>query len=455
MSRTERSVSPNAKALLPIALFLIIYLGNGIYFEYIAPTEGQMGFYVVSVVLAFSIALIAAFLQNRGQSFEEKIRICARGIGDDNIVIMLFIFIMAGAFSGIAKEAGGAVSTANLLLSVIPDRFAVPGLFVIACLISMAMGTSVGTITVLAPIACAVSESGKLPVALCVGVVVGGAMFGDNLSFISDTTIAATKTQGVEMKDKFRTNLRVALPAAAVSLAILLVYAFQSSGGQLGDFSFNIWQALPYFAVLIMSVLGINVFVVLMAGILFFALVGILTGSLTYVTALASMGKGIEGMFETMIVTVLVASIAALMKANGGFEAILTVIRKKAGTRRGGMFGIAFLTAFMDVATANNTVAIVIAAPIAKDISTEYGVEPKMTASLLDTCSCIMQGIIPYGAQLLVAANIAVISSVKLIPYLVYPFVLALFVVLAILLSQRKKSAAKAQHSSDSEGRTK
>ena len=265
MNQSENSTpasvpAPNPKALLPILLFLIVYLGNGIFFEYIKPAEGQMGFYVVSVVLAFSIALIAAFMQNKKLSFDEKIHICAQGIGDDNIVIMLFIFLMAGAFSGIASEAGGASSTANLLLNIIPGKFAVPGLFVIACLISMAMGTSVGTISVLAPIACAVSQNGGLSLPLCVGIVVGGAMFGDNLSFISDTTIAATKTQGVEMKDKFRTNIRVALPAALITLVILVIYAFMSGGVSIGTFEFNIWQALPYFIVLGMSILGVNVF---------------------------------------------------------------------------------------------------------------------------------------------------------------------------------------------------
>ncbi|MBQ8054105.1 MAG: Na+/H+ antiporter NhaC family protein [Lachnospiraceae bacterium] len=422
----------NPKALLPILLFLVVYLGNGIFFEYIRPTEGQMGFYVVSVVLAFSIALIAAFLQNKSLTFDEKIHICAQGIGDDNIVIMLFIFLMAGAFSGIASEAGGASSTANMLLNIIPGKFAVPGLFVIACLISMAMGTSVGTISVLAPIACAVANNGGLSLPLCVGIVVGGAMFGDNLSFISDTTIAATKTQGVEMKDKFRTNIRVALPAALITLIILVIYAFMSGGVSVGTFEFNILQAIPYFIVLGMSILGINVFLVLIVGILLFVVVGILTGSLAYSTALSSMGSGISGMFETMIVTILVASIAALMKENGGFEAILEFIRKKADSKRGGMYGIAFLTAFMDIATANNTVAIVIAAPIARDITKEYGVDPKQTASLLDTCSCITQGIIPYGAQLLVAANIAKLTSVSLIPFLIYPFVLTVFVVASI-----------------------
>ena len=399
MNQSQTSApQANPSALLPILLFLVVYLGNGIFFEYIRPEEGQMGFYVVSVVLAFSIALIAAFLQNKERTFDEKIHICAKGIGDDNI----------------------------------PGRFAVPGLFVIACLISMAMGTSVGTISVLAPIACAVSQNGGLSLPFCVGIVVGGAMFGDNLSFISDTTIAATKTQGVEMKDKFRTNIRVALPAAIITLVILIVYAFMSRGVSIGTFEFNIWQALPYFIVLAMSILGINVFLVLMAGILLFVLVGIFTGSLTYATALASMGSGIGGMFETMIVTILVASIAALMKENGGFEAILAFIRKKADSKRGGMYGIAFLTAFMDIATANNTVAIVISAPIARDITKEYGVDPRQTASLLDTCSCIAQGIIPYGAQLLVAANIAKLTSVSLIPFLIYPFVLLVFVVISI-----------------------
>ncbi len=435
----KTTVRSNPKALIPILVFLVLYLGNGIFFEYIKPQEGQMGFYVVSVVLAFSIALIVAFLQNRKRTFEEKIRSCAKGIGDDNITIMLFIFLAAGAFSGIASEAGGASSTANLLLSIIPGKFAVPGLFVIACLISMAMGTSVGTISVLAPIACAVAKNGELPIALCVGIVVGGAMFGDNLSFISDTTIAATKTQGVEMKDKFRTNIMVALPAAIITMIGLIVYAILNPGVSVGTFDFNIFQAIPYFIVLILSVCGVNVFIVLLIGIVLFIGVGIATGSLTYVTALSSMGTGMSGMFETMIVTILVASIAALMKENGGFESVLNLIRKTAKGKKGGMFGIAILTAFMDIATANNTVAIVIAAPLAKDISMEYGVEPKKTASLLDTCSCIMQGIIPYGAQLLVAAGIAQITSISLIPFLFYPFLLLIFVVLSIVFEKKRK----------------
>lgn len=433
----DKKIKANGWALIPIAIFLILYLGNGIFFEYICPVEGQMGFYVVSVVLAFSISLIFAFIQNRKLSFDEKIHLCATGIGDDNIVTMLFIFILAGAFSGIASAAGGATSTANMLLNIIPKGFEVPGLFFIACLISMAMGTSVGSITVLVPIAVAIATNG-LSLPLCVGSVVGGSMFGDNLSFISDTTIAATKTQGVAMKDKFRTNVKVSLPAAIITFVILVVYSFMNKGELIGDFDYNILQALPYFLVLIMSVIGINVFIVLTIGIITFILVGIVTGSLVYATALSSIGTGISGMFETMIVTILVASVTALIKNNGGFEAILQLIRKKAKKRKGAMFGISVLTAFMDLATANNTVAIVVAAPIAKEIGDEYGVEPKKVASLLDVSSCIMQGIIPYGAQLLVASSIAGIPSFNFIPYLIYPFVLCLFVIISIVFDRKK-----------------
>ena len=432
------SEKPSGRALLPIIIFLLLYLGNGIYFEYIHPIEGQMGFYIMSVVLAFCISLAVALVQNTSRSFEDKIHICARGIGDDNITIMLFIFLIAGAFGGIAKEAGGAASTAGLLLIILPGGLAIPGLFLIACLISMSMGTSVGTITVLVPIAAAVAKDGGFNLALCTGTVVGGAMFGDNLSFISDTTIAATNTQGVQMKDKFRANIKIALPAALITLAILVVYAMRGRAVSMGSYDYNIIQALPYFVVLVLAVIGINVFLVIGVGILLFLLAGAFTGSLTYVSALTSMGNGCSGMFETMIVTILVASIGALIRENGGFAAILGFIRGHFSGLRGGLVGISLLTCLMDVATANNTVAIVMAAPIARQITEEYGIDPKETASLLDTCSCIAQGIIPYGAQLLIAAGLAQISSVKIIPFLFYPFLLMVCVVLSIALHKEE-----------------
>lgn len=428
----------NGTALLPIVVFLVIYLGNGVYFEYVRPVDGEMGFYIMSVVVAFVIALIVALLQNRTVSFDEKIKICAKGIGDENITIMLFIFLVAGAFSGIAKEAGGAESTANLLLSILPAQFALPGLFLIACLISMAMGTSVGTITVLVPIAVNVATGSGLGIPMCVGTIVGGAMFGDNLSFVSDTTIAATKTQGVEMKDKFRMNFKIALPAALLTLAILTAFSLNTQIASIGNFEYNTWQVLPYFIVLGAAIAGLNVFGVLCMGIVLFLIVGLGTGSLTVAAAFSSMGTGTNGMFETMVVTILVASIGALIKANGGFLWLLHLIRKVFKGHTGGCFGIGILTLLMDIATANNTVAIVMAAPIAKEISEDYDINPKETASLLDTFSCVGQGMIPYGAQLLIAASISGITALNIIPFLFYPFLLFVSVSVSILVIKTK-----------------
>ncbi len=430
--------APNGKALIPILVFLVIYLGSGIFFEYISPEEGRMGFYVISVVVAFGLALIVAFLQNRSLSFDEKVHLCAQGIGDDNITIMLFIFLMAGAFSGLAKAAGGAQSTANLMLSLLPSQLAVPGLFIIACLISMSMGTSVGTISVLVPIAAEVVHGAGLSMPLVIGAVVGGSMFGDNLSVISDTTIAATRTQGVGMREKFRVNIKVALPAAIITFIILVVYASANTTQMSGEYPYNIWLALPYFLVLLLAVLGVNVFAVLGIGIILFFLIGGAAGSISFSSAFSAMGDGTSGMFETMIVTILVASISALMRAHGGFEALLNFIRKRANNKKGGMLGICALTGFMDIATANNTVAIVIAAPIAKEISEEYGIRPEKTASLLDTVSCIFQGIIPYGAQMLIAASLSGISSISIIPFLYYQFFLAIFVLISIFVGEKK-----------------
>ena len=436
----QNTNKPKARgiALLPILVFLVLYLGAGIWYEYIAPIEGKMGFYVMSVVVAFGVALIVAFLQNRKKQFIGNIQLCAKSIGDVNITIMLFIFLMAGAFSGIAKAAGGVESTAHLLLNLVPAAFAVPGLFIIACLISMSMGTSVGTITVLVPIAASVAESAGFSLPLIVGTVVGGAMFGDNLSFISDTTIAATRTQGTRMQDKFFANLKVALPAALVTLVVLVVGAFHSNVAELGAFDYSLLLAMPYFVVLVLAITGMNVFAVLGTGICLFLVLGIATGVTNFSEAFSAMGVGTNGMFETMIVTILAASISAIMRDGGGFEAILSFIRKNFKGIRGGRLGIGLLTVLMDIATANNTVAIVVAGPIAKTISEEYGIDPKDSASILDTFSCITQGIIPYGAQLLIASALAGITSLSIIPYLFYPFFLAASVSLWTLLSAKK-----------------
>lgn len=297
---SERNFSENKQlranfgALAPILVFLAIYLGNGIYFEYVNPVEGKMGFYITSVVVSFGIALIVAFLQNRRLSFDDKIRACARGIGDANIVIMLLIFLLAGAFSGIAGAAGGASSAAHMLLNVIPADYALPGMFVIACIISIAMGTSVGTISVLAPVALAVVQAGNLPAPLFAAAVIGGAMFGDNLSFISDTTIAATNTQGVAMKDKFMANIRIALPAALATVAALVLVSANMGSSPVGHHDFSFLLALPYFLVFAMALMGINVFLVLITGIALFWALGITSGSLNYASAFESMGAGVS-----------------------------------------------------------------------------------------------------------------------------------------------------------------
>ena len=416
----SKNVRPaaNASALLPILIFLVFYLGAGIWYEYISPVEGRMGFYVMSVVVAFGLALIVAFMQNSNRTFLENIHLCSQSIGNDNITIMLFIFLMAGAFGGIAKAAGGVQSTAHLLLNFVPGTFAIPGLFIIACLISMSMGTSCGTITVLVPIAASVAQDAGLSLPFAVGSVVGGAMFGDNLSFISDTTIAATRTQGTQMKDKFYANLKVAVPAAVLTLILLLGLSMSGSHVDLGTFDYSLLLALPYFIVLIMALRGMNVFFVLGTGILLFFVLGIAAGPMTIPDAFSAMGAGTGGMFETMIVTILAASISAIMRDGGGFEAILTFIRTYFKGQRGGSSGIGL--------------------PIAKTISEEYGIEPRESASLLDTCSCIAQGIIPYGAQLLIASALAGIASLAIIPYLFYPFFLAACVIVSIMLSAKK-----------------
>ncbi len=426
----------NAAALLPIIVFLTFYLGSGLYFEYIKPVDGGMGFYVMSPVVAFMFGLVVAFIQNKNLDFNQKITVCAKSIGDDNITTMLFIFLLAGAFGGIAESAGGAASAANLLLSIIPSHFAIVGLFVIACVISMAMGTSCGTISVVVPVAMNVAAGADLNLPLCIASVVGGAMFGDNLSFISDTTIAATKTQGCKMKDKFRENFPIALPAAIATIIILMIVSLKFGGTSVGSFDYNIWQALPYFGILVIALCGINVFVVLGTGIVAYFIVGLATGAANVADSFSAMGTGTSGMYETMIVTILVASMSGLIRENGGFESILQFIKRTFKGKRGGQAGVALLTSVMDVATANNTVAIVAAGPIAKDVSKEFDITPQRTASIMDIFSCVWQGIIPYGAQLLIASGLAGISSLSIIPFLFYQFLLFISAILFIIFKK-------------------
>ena len=433
-----------AWALLPIGVFLVLYLGLGILFEYVMGIE--MGFYSVPIVVIFLAALFVACLQNRSISFDEKIKIMGEGVGDKNIVTMLLIFLLAGIFVGVVGR-GSAESVANFLLSIFPPRLSVLVLFIVACFVSTAMGTSVGTITLITPIAVSVSLSTGFSLPLCVGTVMGGAMFGDNLSFISDTTIAACTGQGCAMRDKFRTNFAIVVPAALVTVAVILLLSFFGADiGELALGEYRLLEILPYLLVLLGGVLGINVFVVLLVGILSGSIIMLATGSLSFFELLVSTGTGASGMFETAMVAVLVAAICALIRRAGGFDVMLAAIKRIFRGKRGGQLGMGLLVGAMDIATANNTVAIVMANPIAKEMSEIYGISSRKTASLLDTFSCIFQGIIPYGAQMLVAiATVSgmgeAISAFQIIPMLFYPFALLLSSLVFIFFIPERKDA--------------
>ena len=430
----------NPIALLPIGVFLALYLGLGLTFEYVLKIP--MGFYNVPIVIAFLAAILVACLQNKSLSFDQKLEVMGRGVGDKNIITMLLIFLVAGAFVGVVGRSS-AQSVAYFMLSLIPARFSVAVLFVVACFVSLAMGTSVGTITLIAPIAVEVSQATGFAAPLCVGVVVGGAMFGDNLSFISDTTIAACNGQGCAMKDKFRGNFWVALPAALATLVIILLMTF-SSDPQAVTGEYHLIQILPYVLVLLGGIVGINVFVVLLIGIASGAAIMLLTGQTQITDLLASMGTGAAGMFETCMVAVLVAAMCELIRVHGGFDALLYGIRKLFRGSRGGQLGMGLLVGTMDIATANNTVAIVMANPIAKEMSQEYGISPKRSACLLDTFSCIFQGIIPYGAQMLVAISAATemgaqMSAFDIMGNLFYPYLLAVSCLVTIFFTKKDK----------------
>lgn len=434
----------NAFALIPIGVFVAFYLTLGIVFEYIMKIP--MGFYNVPVVVAFLVALFVAVLQTKGATMEEKFEIMGQGVGDKNIITMLIIFMLAGIFVGVVGRSS-AESVAYFMLSVTPPRFAVVVLFLISCFVSTAMGTSVGTITLITPIAVAVSAGSGFSLPLCVGTVVGGAMFGDNLSFISDTTIAACNGQGCNMKDKFRTNLAIVVPAAIVTLILITVLSMGAKIDEGISKSYDMIQIIPYVLVLISGIIGINVFLTLIIGILSGSIIMLLTGAIDFPGLLSGMGTGASGMFETSMVAILVAALCALIRHNGGFEALLSGIRKIFKGRKGGQLGIGLLVGLMDIATANNTVAIVMANPIASEMAKDYGINKKKVASILDTFSCIFQGFLPYGAQILVAVSTVTtlgytISAFDIIKNLFYPLMLLFSSLLFIFVIPEKKEQA-------------
>ena len=432
----------NVRALLPIGVFLAIYLGLGLIFEY--GMKIPMGFYNIPIVVAFLIALLVACIQNPKLKFDDKLDIMARSVGDKNIITMILIFMEAGIFVGVVGRSS-AESVAYFLLSIIPARFAVAVIFVVSAFVSTAMGTSVGTITLITPIAVAVSAASGFSLPLCVGTVMGGAMFGDNLSFISDTTIAACNGQGCAMKDKFRENFGIALPAALATVVLILVLTMGADTAGMEIPAYNLIQIIPYVLVLIGGAIGINVFVVLLIGILSGSAIMLATGATAATALLANMGSGASGMFETTMVAILVSAICGLVREYGGFEALLYFIKHWFKGNKGGQLGMGLLVGAMDIATANNTVAIVIANPIAKQMSEDYHITPERTACLLDTFSCVFQGVIPYGAQMLVAISAASelgysISAFEIMPNLFYPYLLLVSSLIFIfVVPERKK----------------
>lgn len=431
----EKEKKGRAIALLPIGVFLIIFLGAGIVFK---------DFYAMPAIVAFLIALFVAFLQNKELSFNKKIEVIAKGVGEENIITMSLIFLCAGGFSGAVTAAGGVDSTVNLGLSLIPAHFAVAGLFLIGCFISVSMGTSMGTIAALAPIAVGISEKTGFALSICIGAVVCGAMFGDNLSMISDTTIAAVKTQGCEMKDKFKANFFIVLPAAIITVLIFWFVTRNMNFHLEENLSYSLWEVLPYMVVLIGALIGINVFVVLISGIVISLIVGVSMGHIALSEMFQVVGNGVTSMYDITVISIIVACIVSLVKEHGGIQFILNLIKSKINGRRGAEFGIALLALFVDACTANNTVAIVMTGPIAKEISEEFDVDPRRSASLLDMFTSVGQGIIPYGAQLLSAATLTGLTPLQIIPNLYYPLLMGVCGVLAIIFRpQSKKNYSK------------
>lgn len=421
---TKEPKKGNPLALLPIGVFLILFLGTGIVTQ---------DFYRMPVLVAFFIAAAVALLLNRKESMDVKLDIFCKGAGDGNIILMCMIFLLAGAFSNVAKSMGAVESTVNLSLSILPTNLLVAGVFIIACFISISMGTSVGTITALTPIGIGIAQKTGMPIALIIGTIIGGGMFGDNLSMISDTTIAAVRTQGCELKDKFKTNFIIVLPAAIVTIIILTIITSGYQGSLDGEYTYSFIKVFPYIVVLIGALTGVNVFVLLGGGALFAGIIGMFNGSFDFFGFMQAVGEGMMGMEDLAMLSIVIGGTLALIKHNGGIDFLLHAIKSRIKTKKGAEFGIAALVSVVDLCTANNTIAIVMAGPLAKDIANEYGIDPKRTASLLDIFASCWQGMIPYGAQILAAAGLAAVSPMELLPFIFYPMLMGICGLLAII----------------------
>ena len=421
----------NMLALSPMLVFMVVYLVGSI-------LAGD--FYKVPLTVAFLVASAYAVCITPKLKLKKRIDIFSRGAGDENLMLMVWIFIFAGAFAKAAGAMGAIDATVDLTLRMLPDSMLLPGLFLAACFISLSIGTSVGTVVALTPVAVGIAEQTGSSLPLIVAIVVGGSFFGDNLSFISDTTIVATQTQGVRMSDKFKANFYLAGPAALIALAI---YVILGQGVHApADVAWPEWyKVLPYVAVLVLAIAGMNVLLVLLIGILLAGVIGMACGSFDLMGWMGAMGEGIMGMSELIIVTLLAGGMLALIRHNGGIDYLIRVLTRRINGKRGAKFTIALLVILADLCTANNTIALITVGPVARDIADRYGVDRRMSASLLDTFSCFAQGLIPYGAQLLMASGLAAISPFDIMGYLYYPIILGAIAVLGILFSFPRKYA--------------
>ncbi|WP_101958149.1 Na+/H+ antiporter NhaC family protein [Flammeovirga sp. MY04] len=420
----------NPLALLPLLTFLVSYLSVSLITN---------DFYKMPATVSFLLASIVALAMNPKATLKEKISTYTQGMGHSDIMLMCIIFLLAGAFGNVSKSMGAIDSTVNMALNYLPSHLLITGLFIIACFISISVGTSVGTIVAIAPIAVGIAEKTGMPVGIGLGAVIGGAMFGDNLSMISDTTIAAARTQGVEMRDKFKANIKIALPAAILTI---LIYVVTTSNIQLNleqSYDFSFIKVIPYLVVLIGALLGMNVMVVLLLGTLLSGIIGISTESFDIWGMIAATSEGFMGMSEIIILCLMIGGVVAITHKNGGIDFIIYAITSRIKSTKGGEIGIAILIMFIDMCTANNTIAIIIGGPIAKEITDKFNIDPKRSASILDTFSCFTQGIIPYGAQILVAVSAAeAITPLGVIQYLYYPFILGGCALAYIFLMKRK-----------------
>ncbi|MGE7271965.1 Na+/H+ antiporter NhaC family protein [Brevibacillus panacihumi] len=422
----------NPWALIPFVVFLILFIGSGV-------ITGD--FYAFPVIVAIAISGAVALMMNRKESFARKIDIFCQGAGNGNVMLMVLIFLLAGAFSEVAKGTGAVDSTVNFALSVVPHNLIVVGLFIIACFISLSMGTSMGTIVALAPIGVGISEHTELSMALVIAAIIGGSMFGDNLSFISDTTITAVRSQGAQMRDKFKVNFWIVLPAAIVTCMILWAITMGETA-QVEHVSYHLVKIVPYILVIILALAGMNVFLVLASGIVLAGAVGLADGSYHLMSLLQKIGQGMAGMYEMTFLAIFIAGMVEVMKYNGGIDFLLHLATRRITSKKGAEFGIAGLVGLTNVSTANNTIAILIAGPLAKNIADQYGIEPRKSASILDLFSCSIQGLLPYGAQFLAAASVAGISPVSILPYSYYPILIGICGIIAILIGYPTKKKA-------------